>query len=61
MVLSSLLDHLHADNPPHKMREIYDMRRPRTGGFLAARFLRRYRRGVFGFIGVRGKIVQRFV
>lgn len=37
------------------------LRRPRTGGFLAGRFLRRYRRGVFGFIGVSGKIIQRFV
>jgi len=37
--------------------EVDLLRRPRIDGFPAGRVLRRYCRGVFGFIGVRGKIV----
>ena len=37
------------------------MRRPRTDGFLAGRVLRRYGRGVVGFMAVRGTVVQCFV
>ena len=47
--------------PPAQDTAIPALRRPRIDGFLAGRALRRYRRGVFGFMSVRGKIVQRLV
>jgi hypothetical protein len=37
------------------------LRQLRTGGFLAGHMSRRYHRGMFGFIGVRGMVVQRLV